>query len=214
MITQEVIDNNIKHLRSSKEEFFWFYTEMSNGGNGIVFPLDLLATWIVHRSLLIISAFTDLIEKKNFISAASLVRLHLDTLLQFYAAFIVRDPHKYALDKIKWKHTNDLKDRNGKQMTDWYLVQRFLEDGNNKEFGSLRYVYKETSGFIHLSDKHIFSAQTKHEWNNISFCISDRMEHISLDKENEAILVMIEITKWIFKYLIWWIHSKNNPKTK
>lgn len=68
--------------------------------------------------MLLISGFADLIEKKNFISAVSLIRLHFDSLLQFYAVFLVNKPHEYARKKLNGKHTRELKDRNNIKMTD------------------------------------------------------------------------------------------------
>ncbi len=96
-------------------------------------------------------------------------------------------------------------------MSDSYLMKTFLDDVNNSEFLELKDVYIETSWFVHFSNKHIFSSFNNIEWNNFEAKISDKMENIPLEKENEAIETMILITRWIFKYLIGWIHTKNNP---
>jgi hypothetical protein len=49
------------------------------------YPVDLIANAVIKRSLALIAGFCTLIRAKNFICAAPLVRLHLDSLLRFSA---------------------------------------------------------------------------------------------------------------------------------
>src|SRR5690606_24875687 len=61
-----------------------------------LFFLDLLAIAALNRSLSNSTAFTRLVRVKNYLVAASLVRLQLDTFLRFFASYLVRDPHEFA----------------------------------------------------------------------------------------------------------------------
>lgn len=214
MTEKELFEYNIEFLKTAKDQFFAIYKEMIWWDCKELYELDLLATGIINRSLLLISWFNNLIENKNFLWAVSLIRLHLDSLLQLYAVFIVSDPHWFCNKKIKWKHTKDLKDRKWQKMTDWYLLKTFLADQNNKEFINLKDVYSETSWFIHFSDKHIFTSFSSINWNNFWILLSDKMENIPYEKQNEAFEIMIKITQWIFKYLIGWSYTKNTTYLK
>jgi hypothetical protein len=117
-----------------------------------LFPLDLLAVAALNRSLSNSSAFTQLVRSENYLTAASLVRRQLDTFLRFFAAYQVSDPHEFAISVLAGTEVRKLKDRSGSFMTDRHLVESVAP-----EFPWVPSVYKATSGFIHLSDKHIYS---------------------------------------------------------
>ena len=61
-----------------------------------LYPLDLLAAAAFSRSLAQCSGFRALIEARNYICAASILRLQIDTALRFFAAFLVDNPHEFA----------------------------------------------------------------------------------------------------------------------
>ena len=48
---------------------------------GAVYPLDLLAHAVLHRSLCLVSGFCLLVRSGNFVCAAPLVRLQMDNLI-------------------------------------------------------------------------------------------------------------------------------------
>src|SRR5271166_6984000 len=66
-----------------------------------LYPLDLLATAALNRSLAQCSGFRALIEARNYICAASILRLQIDTALRFFAAFLVDNPHEFAGSVLK-----------------------------------------------------------------------------------------------------------------
>jgi len=200
------IDEKLKFLKSSKDEFYSLAQKMLKADNGKLFLLDLYTIGIMNRSVLLIKGFSDLIENNNFLSAAPLIRLHLDSLLQFYAAFIVKDPHDFSQKKMSGKQSNNLKDSNGEKLTDGYLAGLLSKENG---FEWVKNVYKETSKFIHFSDKHIFSSAQNKKNNKFSFVISDKLD-VPASAQNEAIDAMIEITQGLFKYIYGWIHTKQN----
>lgn len=212
IINDEYIENRIKSLESSKDEFNELIKNMIEADDRNLFLTDMFCLGIINRSLLWVKGFTDLLKNKNFISSASLIRLHLDTLLQLYSVWLVAEPNNFVIKKMKWKQTNTMKDKKWNRLTDWYIKKEFFNDINNKDFLSLEKVYSETSWFIHFSDKHIFSPITSSEWWTFGMMLSDKMEHVPIDKECEAIEVMILITKWIMKYICWWIYTKEHPE--
>lgn len=177
-----------------------------------IFWVDLLMLWVAKRSMLLISWFLMLMKNKNFLSAASLVRLHLDSLLQIYWAYMVDSPEEYAVHKIKWWETRDYQDKKWNKMTDAYIRKCFFADPNNSEFLPLENVYSETSWFVHFSDKHIYMLFSKREKRNFELSMWPTME-VNWEEETQIMLCMITITYGILEYTEWWIRRKNSYPT-
>ena len=128
----------------------------------------------------LVSGFCDLIERKNFICAAPLVRLMLDNLLRFYAVWLVDKPHDFATEiLIEGKEIRKIKDRNGKKMTDKYLADQL-----SKEYKWISNTYRETSGYIHLSSKHYFN--TVHEVHDKERSVTTAIGSVDTSITNEV----------------------------
>jgi hypothetical protein len=80
----------------------------------------------LHRSISLVHGFCTLIPD-NYISAASLVRLRLDSTLRFSALSLVADPEEFAKRVSSGEQINKLKDRDSERMTDAYLVKKLNE---------------------------------------------------------------------------------------
>jgi hypothetical protein len=111
-----------------------------------------MASSVLKRSVSLVFGFTSLIKERNFICAASLIRLQLDNLLRFRAAFMVADPNQFVVDVLSGEEVRRLVDRNGEKMTDAFL-QRSLAS----EYPWPQHLYKATSGYIHFSEQHFFN---------------------------------------------------------
>ena len=59
-----------------------------------LFQFDLLVSAVLNRSLALMNGFQLLIINNNYICAAHLVRLHLDSLMRLSAAWLVDDPNE------------------------------------------------------------------------------------------------------------------------
>jgi uncharacterized membrane protein YoaK (UPF0700 family) len=130
--------------------------EMLKAGNGAAYPLDFLAVAAINRSANLHSGFTKLIGSKNFLGAAVLLRAQLDNCLRFYAAFLVPNPHEFALAFFLGKQVRKLKSGDGKPMTDAYLVNEI-----SKHHSWISHVYTHASGYVHFSEKHFYDAFKK-----------------------------------------------------
>lgn len=126
--------------------------ELLQAYEGKLYPLDFLAAAVLNRSIELIKGFSLLVKEDNYLVAASLVRLQIDNLLRLSAVWLVSDTQDFAKKVMAGTPIRKLKDRNGERMRDSYLLQRIGEKND-----WIRSVYEETSGFIHLSDKHILS---------------------------------------------------------
>lgn len=178
---------------------------MADGGK--LFGLDILASAAAKRSMSLCAAFATLVRTKNYVSAASLVRLQLDSCLRFFAAFIVSDPHGLAEEVLKGKPIRKLKDMDGNLMTDRYLV-----DTLGRKYSWIPRVYEATSGFIHLSDRHIFSVfQDWDETGKVSLRVSAADDGIPDELWIELTDGFLASTDALFEYLKGWVHTKRNP---
>lgn len=177
---------------------------------GAVYPLDLLANAATKRALSLNSAFTLLLRADNFLAAAHLVRLQLDSVLRLSAAWIVDDCHKFARAVLKGVSVRDQRDRAGKRMTDKYLVELLSKD----EPWVLR-VYNATSGYIHLSEKHIFNTLYPPERpDTITIELSAQSGPVGDASKIEAALAMTAITRLLQRYLEGWCRTKAEPGKK
>lgn len=172
------------------------------------YPLDFLSNAVINRSLKLIFGFTTLIKDDNFIAASHLVRCHLDNIIRFSATWLVNDPHDFAEKVIDGVEINSLRDKNGKLMKDWYLRNLL-----NEEHPWITNVYKQSSGFIHLSSKHVFSTITAMDADNrtMQFSFSKKDGNIDIGVKIEAIQCMSEITDILLDYLSGWLFTKENP---
>lgn len=172
-----------------------------------LFPLDFLAVAAINRSLSNSSAFTQLIRAQNYLAAASLIRLQLDTFLRFFASYLVSDPHEFASSVLAGAEVRKLKDRSGALMTDRHLVESVAS-----EFPWAPNVCRSTSGFIHLSDKHIYSSiQSVENDGTLSMLIGldpDRFPHELWVEMAEGFAAA---TDALFRYLEGWTFTKANP---
>jgi len=205
MTTQ--INLRLDHLESSEETFKNLSTQMMEPGKDL-FPLDMLEVGVINRSLSLLTGFATLIRTDNYIAAAHLARPHLDNFLRFYASWLVDNPHDFAMDIFRGIRIDKMKDRDGNLLRDSYLVEVA-----SKEYPWMQNVYKEASGFIHLSRKHVFTSTSikDKEESTVEFRIGKQDKYVPEESKIEAVECMIEITKCIIKLLEGWIWTKRNP---
>lgn len=182
------------HLKISKANF-----------KGALYPLDFLILAALNRSLCLASAFATLIEARNFIAAAPLIRLQLDNSLRLFAATLVDEPHEFAMQVLGGARIDRSKDKRQNRLTDKYLVTmlRVHEPW-------IESVYEETSGFIHLSEKHIFNALKMHDKDEseILMKISDEDEFVPESAYKEAAVVFTEATRLVLSLIEGWAIQK------
>lgn len=201
----------LTHLRRSEDFHLEVWKKMMEADGGSLFPVDLLANAVLHRSISLVRGFATLVEQRNLICAAPLLRFQLDNCLRFYAVFIVEKPHDFALQVLKGVRVSKIKDKSGKLMRDAHLVEQL-----SQKHPWVSKVYEQTSGYVHLSDAHIFNtfAPTSQEdqnkrKQNIVIGVGDCFE--TDEYYEEATEAFIEATDVLFEYVIGWVKTKQNP---
>ena len=118
---------------------------------------DLLLIAALNRTVNISKAFTCLMRDNNFIAAAPLVRINIDTLLRLYASIISEyDRNTFASKVMAGELIKKMKIRGTKKdLTDSTL---YLELSKVEGMEWVTDIYKAGSSFVHLEKSHIFSA--------------------------------------------------------
>jgi hypothetical protein len=202
------LNEKLENLEGLTDGHLKFCMAMLQADDCKMFPVDILAAATIKRSLALIQAFTTLVRLKNYTTAASILRLQLDSCLRLSAAFLVDKPHDLASDVLAGKPVRKMKDRNGKLMHDRYLVESL-----SSRFEWAPRVYDATSGFIHLSEKHLLSVFESSEKENCSEL------RVAADDENVPEELWLELvdgfgaaTEALFEYLHGWAYAKANPE--
>jgi len=200
------VSEAVQDLRDSKKAHLNIGMYMMKGD---FFPLDFLAIATLNRSLCLIAGFCTLIESKNMVAAAPLFRMQLDNCLRFSAAWLVEKPHDFALKVLEGVPIRKLKDHSGNLMTDKYLVATLAA-----EYPWIKPTYEKSSGYVHLSEKHIFNciSPVSEQDRTISMKISDEDASLPDEIYLEVIAAFAESTKIVLKYADGWAFTKNNPK--
>lgn len=114
---------------------------------------DLYILSIIDKCLRLIDGFTNMLEHRNLTCAGILLRVQIDNCMRTYALYVAADKNevvKSILDDTV--QLNKLKSKDGSRMTDQYLKQQL--EKLDQRFGS---VYKESSGYIHHSEKAFYN---------------------------------------------------------
>ena len=198
----------LRVLSERKRHFLDSFVELTTGRNKGLFGVDFWMYAAINRSLSTIDAFCQLTKKRNYLAAFSLVRLHLDTLLRLYATTLVFDANGLVMRLMEGHQLRKEKDRQGKSMNDAYLVEKLQQDFQLRWAKS---VYEKTSGFIHLSQTHIYAPiwSTDDGERIANLVISDASRY-QPEFEIEAIDCMQEITELLLTLIGQW--SKQKPK--
>jgi hypothetical protein len=193
------IENRLRFLEECRHSHYRIVEAMSASEGDAM--LNIFAWMVLKRSISLVYGFATLIRAKNFISAAPLVRLQIDNLLRFRAAFLVADSREFIYRVISGTPVRKLKDKDNKEMTDAYLQRRL-----SSEYPWIQEMYKKTSGYIHLSEEHFFNtvrASGKGE-GAIEAYIGPDDKLVNSEIYSEAVETMILITRALLKYLVNW----------
>jgi hypothetical protein len=204
------LEGFLQKLESTEEDILDATLGILQADGGAIYPLDFLANAVMKRAVALISGFTTLIRAKNFSCAGALVRLHLDNVLRFSAAALVANPHDFAESVLRGEHVRKLKDKKGEQLTDAYLVKCL-----SVEYPWVSQVYDETSGYVHLSNKHVANAFRPTTDPSLGeFVVGKEDEFIPDSVRIKACMAMHATTNVLLKYLNSWRDVKNNARSK
>lgn len=152
MAEDNLIGTALAGVRARRDEHFVIGSAFLGLKGSALYRLDLLAIAVLDRSLALLRGFCDLVEARNMIAAAPLLRCQVDNGLRFFASTLVENPHDFALEVHRGTPISRQRDRSGKLMRDAYLVEKLTA-----EVPWIETLYKQASGYVHLSEQHIFN---------------------------------------------------------
>ncbi|MCO8312549.1 hypothetical protein [Pseudomonas mandelii] len=166
----EHVEALLQALERDSDALLKFGMQVVGPSGSPMFPLDWMVFAAIKRGLSTASAVTAMVRAWNMVCARSLLRMHIDTALRFSAAWLVSEPHAFATRVFEGARIDKLTDRNGKRLTDAYLVEM-----HKNEHPWLPDVYANLSGYVHFSGSHINDAISHfvEEDRTIEFLISD-----------------------------------------
>ncbi len=139
---------------SATERYLGIFSDHLRSAQGKPFySADLIMFGILNRNLGLLRAMPALINERNIHALAPLLRVQLDGLLRLHAYRIVDSIDDLARHVIEGNSLRKFKDREGKDLTDRRLVDT-LKD----ELSWVEPMYETLSGWVHLSESHVFSA--------------------------------------------------------
>jgi hypothetical protein len=94
-----------------------------------------------------------MIDDRNYIVSAVILRSHIDTLFRVFGMTLTQDPLKSCEDVFKGVRFDSLTDKSGKKLKDFYLKEQI-----GKIHAWIPTVYENSSGFVHMSEKNIFAS--------------------------------------------------------
>ncbi|MCY4421278.1 MAG: hypothetical protein OXC42_08575 [Gammaproteobacteria bacterium] len=204
------VSAELEHLEADEKAMLECAHNMLKADDQNIYMFDLLANAAINRSVALSSGFRTLIRDQNLICAGALLRLQLDTAIRFFAGFLVEQPHEFAAAVLKGKHIRKMKDRKGNPMTDRYLVTLL-----GKKYPWIEFVYEKTSGYIHLSNTHIFSTLEKDdqmEKGHYLFKLGASDNDLPDELYLEAIAAFRESTIILVQHIDGWTFTKENPE--
>jgi hypothetical protein len=118
---------------------------------------DIFLIAALNRTVNISKAYTTLIRDNNFIAAAPLIRINIDTLLRLYASIISEyDRNTFASKVIGGELIKKMKLNGTKQNLSDFLLYTELSKIHGMNW--VTEIYKAGSSFVHFEKSHIFSS--------------------------------------------------------
>lgn len=127
--------------------------ETLGGAGAAMHLLDFVMIGAVKRTLSLASGVHAAILARNMTCARALLRMQLDTVTRLLAYTYVSDPESVANGVIGGTPLKKYKSKDGKALTDGYLVDRMSQDHT-----WVRKVYEFTSGYVHFSERQFFDS--------------------------------------------------------
>ena len=206
MSKQEKYDKLIEVLDKLDDEFIQSSMRILNAGNGNMYTIDLLSSAVNNRALQLTKGFLVLAKENNFISAIPLIRLQLDNALRFFATTLVSNYNDFFLHYLGGKPIRDYKDAKGQKLTDNYLAKTL-----DVHFPGALKLYNDTSGHIHLSDRHFFAttAKVNDEDRTIQMAVGPAINNFTEHDKMDFVTTMIEVSKLVIIVVEQWRHHKD-----
>ena len=121
-----------------------------------MYLMDLILTGATKRTLGLGHGLLAMIKERNMLCGRALVRMQIDTVSRVLAYTYVADREDLAKRVIGGEKLRSFKCRDGKKLTDQYLIERLAQI-----FSWVPDVYDRTSASVHFSEQQFFSSVSR-----------------------------------------------------
>lgn len=205
-IDREVFDS-LRQLETHAKKHLDLSTSAWEAYHGHIYEMDLLVMAVLNRSLSNLRGFSSQLRQLNFMAAAILLRSQIDNVLRLSAAWMVWDPKKFVCDILCGVPIRQMKDRDGNKLTDTFLCEVLSAD-----HPWIKRVYKNTCGYVHLSEKHMLQAHMPTGDFKMKTTVGERDAFVTNGLRLDAIDAFDASTELLFHFVSGWIYTKRNPE--
>lgn len=131
--------------------------------NGAIGHLVIAA---LKRSDALLDGFVSLVDSRNRFSAVPLIRMQLDSAMRVHACGLVSDSDAFVKHILEGNEPR--KYANKPQLSDKFLHEQLTE-----KYPFTSDLYRDTNGFIHLSNHHLFGIFNWDELQDGEFVLTD-----------------------------------------
>ncbi|WP_299051452.1 hypothetical protein [uncultured Polaribacter sp.] len=189
------LSNKLKELQDEDEELINIGKNLIEKIGHTEFTFFCIS--VLNRTINLNRGYITLVKDNNYIAAAPLVRLNLDSLLRIFASiqseFNAEIFAKNVRQGVKIRDMNYHKNKNQK-LTDTKLVKLIKEI---KGFKWVKKIYDAGSGYVHLSNQHFYSSVRIKNSEQIEGGIRKTDEFVSIDEKIAGTYYMTQSSKGI-----------------
>jgi len=190
---------NVEDIKDLGEKHSVYGKKLLEDANGKLYPCHALYLSVLNRSYELYIGFITLAEIDNYGCCVALFRMQLDNVLRFYGVLNTADIHETADQIFNGVKLSKIKSKKGEFLKDFHLKELFSENNS-----WVNRAYDVASGYIHLSDHHIFHMLKKtkdEEGGEKSFYIAATAEHVEDQHKNELVQAFKNVTNGVFAIL-------------
>jgi hypothetical protein len=115
-------------------------------------PIETVMAVALQRSRHLLQAYVHLLSSKNLTAASALIRMQLDSVMRVNACFLVATPLEVWEALKSGEPWNRVRSKKNKPLSDGYLHEQL-----SAKYEWASEVYKQMSGYVHLSRPHLES---------------------------------------------------------
>jgi hypothetical protein len=197
-VSEDDLDHTLKNILLLEKLFILEIKKIYEIENGIT-TINHYIMSIANRAISLNRGFVTLSNANNYLTAISLMRLQIDNCLRLYAMSLSGDSSLFYEKVLSGEQVRNLKDRDGKKMSDNYLVTKI-----DNIFPGFKALYKKLSGHIHFSSEHFsFNNSLENETYSISVGAIENLEiYKKVDFAHNMFLIGNDLLKIISEYRI------------
>lgn len=147
----EPLSTFVSSLAAFRDEHLDLLKQCTSEETVPVGALQHLVIAALRRSAALIEGFLVLTDMKNKFCAVPLIRMQLDSAMRVHACRLVDDPASFVKHILEGGEPGKFKQSPKLDLRDCELHRRLTE-----KYPLTSDLYKDTNGYVHLSDKHLF----------------------------------------------------------